>query len=462
MLGHKATLSDLICRRDEILADCRVVSTPQVDSIEVFEDNSYNSDQKMKSLCELNSGFRRVEPETYQEGLPEQFNSIDNEKLDDFKYRCFNPYNGLFTVKHWNSGETYHIEHNFDSERIPVGAFANINQLGCNVNKLNICNRLLDTVWGIQANMATQVNRYPIQPPKIVFFRFAPFYTATGKAQRRAQFKCTYETPIEFYFSPHVGIEMFQSGSQPDVWAYAKEDPFDQCSAAVERFNWCVRPEDFVMPMTGYVMTENQVDSRYNERPVHDDSDRDEVKRKVDEVKRKVFSYRVKKAVTDAGYTVRKKEKNDGTALVTTVESAASIADDNQLPPTYSAKVLEHDEITDLYATLDYQPPVNEKAYHVREEQDPKGTGLVVDIHDKPLLPVTVEPTEDYDKMAVSMGIRFYRPAEAWKKIGYEKPPVWTRGNKRHIPWPKLGPYGTVMKKTNLCQIYDLDIWLRN
>ena len=158
MLGHKATLSDLICSRDEIQADGRVVSTPQVDSIEVFEDNSYKFRPEnmvpigTKSLFELNSGFRRVEPETYQEGLlpraklilpPEQFNSIDNEKLDDFKYRCFNPYNGLFTVKHWNSGETYHVEHSFDSGRIPVGAFSNISQLGCNVNKLNICNRLL-------------------------------------------------------------------------------------------------------------------------------------------------------------------------------------------------------------------------------------------------------------------------------------------------------------------------------
>ena len=210
------------------------------------------------------------------------------------------------------------------------------------------------------------------------------------------------------------------------------------------------------MPMTGYVMTENQVDSRYNEKPVQNYSDRDEVRRKT-------VTARVKKAVTDAGYTISDKKKNDGTNPVTTVESAAALPDNNQLPPTYSAKVLEYDgftrldEITDLYATLDYKPPVNETAYHVREEENKKGTGLVVDIHNKPLLPITVEPTENYEEIAVSMGIRFYRPAEAWKKIGYDKPPVWTRGNKRHIPWPKLGPYGTVLKKSNLCQIYDLD-----
>ena len=43
---------------------------------------------------------------------------------------------------------------------------------------------------GVQANMSAQVNRYPIQPPKVAFMRFT-HYTATGLANRRAQFKCT-------------------------------------------------------------------------------------------------------------------------------------------------------------------------------------------------------------------------------------------------------------------------------
>ena len=81
----------------------------------------------------------------------------------------------MFTVSHWHTGENFEVSHNFDSGRIPVGTFHNITKLACNKNKLVLCNKLLDTVWGVQANMATQSNRYPIQPAPITFVRFAPF-----------------------------------------------------------------------------------------------------------------------------------------------------------------------------------------------------------------------------------------------------------------------------------------------
>ena len=250
--GHTCHLTDLICSRDEIQADGRIVTAPQRDCIEVFQDTlgKFRPNNVVpvgtKSLFELNHGFRSVEPETLEEGtLPraklqfpsEQYNSTKTELLSDFEIRCFDCYNGMFSVSHWNTGEDFELSHTFDSGRIPVGSFAGIDSLACNKNRLSLCNSLLDTVWGVQANMSTQVNRPPIQPPKVCFFRFAPYWTATGKAQRRAQFKATYSTTIEFYFSPDCGIDMFQWGSQPEIFNIPQDDPYDQTRAAVDRFN---------------------------------------------------------------------------------------------------------------------------------------------------------------------------------------------------------------------------------
>ena len=225
-----------------IQVDGRIVTTPQRDCIEVFQDTlgKFRPNNIVpvgtKSLFELNNGFRSVEPETVEQGMltraklqfpSEQYNSTKGEYLSDFEIRCFDCYNGMFTVSHWNTGEDFDLSHAFDSGRIPVASFACIDSLAWNKNRLSLCNSLLDTVLGVQANMATQVNRSPIQPPKVCFFRFAPYWTATGKAQRRAQFKCTYNTTIEFYFSPDCGIDMFQWGSKPEIFNVPQEDPYD-------------------------------------------------------------------------------------------------------------------------------------------------------------------------------------------------------------------------------------------
>ena len=95
--------------------------------------------------------------------------------MSDFKLRMFDVYNGMFTVSHWHTGENFEVFHSFDSGRISVGTFHNITKLACNKNKFVLCNKLLDTVWGVQANMATQSNRYPIQSAPITFMRFASF-----------------------------------------------------------------------------------------------------------------------------------------------------------------------------------------------------------------------------------------------------------------------------------------------
>lgn len=90
---------------------------------------------------------------------------------------------------------------------------------------------MLDTVWGIQANMATQTNRFPIEPPPVCFMRFAPVWTSSIRAIRTAQFKCTYSTTMEFYYSPDTGINLFMMGNQGDRINWPFDDPFD-CAAA--------------------------------------------------------------------------------------------------------------------------------------------------------------------------------------------------------------------------------------
>lgn len=63
--------------------------------------------------------------------------------------------------------------------------------------------KLPDTVYDIQANMATKQNRSPIEPPNYESSRFAPLLTATGK-QQRGEFKATYSCEVEFYYSPNT------------------------------------------------------------------------------------------------------------------------------------------------------------------------------------------------------------------------------------------------------------------
>ena len=132
---HAFHAHDLITSPDEIQADGRIVTTPQPDSIEVFKDKVGNFRPNnvkpvgIKSIFDLNNGFRIVEPENSLDGLlpraklvlpPEQFQSIKNESLADYKLRCFDVYNGLISVEHWNTGTDYKQSHKFDSGRIPL------------------------------------------------------------------------------------------------------------------------------------------------------------------------------------------------------------------------------------------------------------------------------------------------------------------------------------------------------
>ena len=179
ILGHSATLHDIICSRDEVQADGRVVTSTQSDTIEIIKDENgmFWPENIMpcgsQELFLQNRGFSIVEPKTWDEGLmyrakikfpPEMFQATANEVQAKFLDGAFDVYNGMLQIEPWSGGD-YTISHNFDSGRIPVGAFSQKIQSNITPNHMDCGNYLIDTVWGIQANMATQVNNFPILPP---------------------------------------------------------------------------------------------------------------------------------------------------------------------------------------------------------------------------------------------------------------------------------------------------------
>lgn len=457
MLSHKAVLSDLICSRDEIQADGRIVSTPQQDSIEVFRDhrNKFRPDNVYttsgKSLFDVNNGFRTVEPTDYHDGLlprayislpAEQHISAKSESLADFSLRAFDVYNGMFDLKHWNTGETFELEHKFDSGRLPAGSFAGMQGLPYNKTRLALCNKLLDTVWGIQANMATQINRAPILPAPICFLRFAPVWTASGRMKRRAQFKCKYTTTIEFFFSPDAGINMFQFGEQPEIQSYPFDDPYDQCRASIDRFNWGVHAEDFVMPLTAYVLEEQEISDKI---PLEDR------KTSLADQKARTLTKRTEDTLRASGYTIDVPYLENG-RIVTRVEPLFEKPATTQLKPQYSdanllAEGLEQTDIDAMHEMFETTEDSNTVKYTRNDK------GLLTDTAGKPILPVTVR--DDITEQSV-FNTEYLKPKEVWQLLGVEDPTPFSRMengvNRRFIPWPKMGPYGKTFGR-NFCRL---------
>jgi hypothetical protein len=73
-----------------------------------------------------------------------------------------------------DSDQSYEMHHKIVSGRIPTGLFESCSKLPFNQLLIRAANKLLDTVWGMQSNMATQQNRYPILPAPIHFLRMTP------------------------------------------------------------------------------------------------------------------------------------------------------------------------------------------------------------------------------------------------------------------------------------------------
>jgi hypothetical protein len=173
-----------------------------MDTIEIFidADNRYRPTQVVPirgSLYDVNAGFRHVEITSFKEGLlprcalalpREQYNSLRNEAMLDLQWGYMDPYHGAFKVNTWRPGQSYEMHHKIVSGRIPTGLFESCSKLPFNQLLIRAANKLLDTIWGVQANMATQQNRYPILPAPIHFLRMMPVLGYGGLVQRRAQF----------------------------------------------------------------------------------------------------------------------------------------------------------------------------------------------------------------------------------------------------------------------------------
>ncbi|KAL4218846.1 hypothetical protein ACF0H5_021434 [Mactra antiquata] len=523
ILGHTATMTDLIVSRDEIQADGRIVTTPQQDCIEVFIDTNgkfrpENIVALQGSLFDVNCQFRKVEPSNIQEGTiprckihfpPEMYTSTRNEILNDYSMRAFDPYNGLFTIDHWNTGSTYKLEHHFDSGRIPVASFANIDKAYCNELHRKTANYILDTVWGIQANMATQVNRSPILPPKYRLFRFAPFYTANGKQNRTGQFKCTYTTTIQFYYSPHCGIDMFMAGDQYLRMHTPADDPYDNTAADLKRFNFGVHEENFVIPQTKYIMKPDTEESSLITR----DFDTAKIYKELIESQRKLQTtqQRIDEALVRNGYklvpkTVKFKTGQDPSDVLTHETETLVHGDLAQLQPENEADfgTFEPKNLTQLDPAIaealfnpDFEPkeaiefakqklgdiykdnpdildkPLSQSVDMTQNKLIGTDRNLNLIGTDKgPLMPFTATALpmqsvddvelvragdEDDEKIFNDVDIvntPMYSRNEIWKLIGVSKPPSWTRttrarGTYKYTPWPQLRSegfnYGTVV-----------------
>lgn len=428
ILEHKAVCHDLITSRDEIQPDGRIVTTPQRDTIEVFTDKNHkflpNNILPVESstLFGINMGFRRVEPMTYEEGLlprakivlPSEVTASTRwEENYQYKLSAFDVYNGLFTVSHWQPGTPFEVSHKCDSGRLPVGLFNKSTKLACNQQRLQTCKKLLDTVWGIQANMATQVNKSPIQPPATVFFRFAPYWTASGRAIRRAQFKCTYSTTIEFYYSPDVGINLFMMGNQGDRINWPFSDAFDAASADPEILNWCVRPEEFVIPMTGYQFSETMASGSEIPQP------RDITRAKLDGAHEDDLPLlnRVLTKMQKRGFNVSTQTVGNVNVGIKVEDIGIQTEEQVGPAPQFNADVMEMEGWTAedqeaMFKFAEQIEAVNKEKpdkYHTMTT-GPKAGLITNKDNGEPITPVVVNPRVDGQLEVTNP--RFYRPAD--------------------------------------------------
>ena len=105
------------------------------------------------------------------------------------------------------------------------------------------------------------------------------------------------------------------------------DDPYDQARSAIDRFNWGVHAEDFVMPLTGYV----------HHDPIERRKDEDFSKTPPDALKAiKTLNERVDEAPKAAGFAVNKHTLQDGSKAVTKLTTTVAEPSEDQLAPQYS------------------------------------------------------------------------------------------------------------------------------
>lgn len=445
---HQVTIDNAIFSRDAINPDGRIVTNWQGDTVEFFTDdinmfrpNNVVHIDKGKSLYDVNNTFRHVEPRTIQECTipraalqmsPEMYSACTEEDASDLQFGLIDPYHGLFHVETWHGEKPYSKRHLINSGRIPVGIFDDCTNLPFNQQQIRAANVLLDTVWGIQANMANQVNRSPIRPAPTMFMRMAPVFTGEGIVRRRAEFDCTYECSITFHKDPSLGTRFLHQGFQGKRNNTPFPDQFDQAAHDPTHYHPGVHAEDFVIPLTGYVINDTNVDTDLDQATTSAVP------------KRSTFQTHQNKVHTimhDAGYVVTA-DTRSGVNVGTSISTPADDLLVNEIAPSFSEAFLQDIGFStkdvsqiDTWVTEASHGKANVKG---GKKYKRTATGLLTTDTDNPILPVSAQISLQHPEPTLS-NFHGLRPGEAWHKLGDvgDLPRQTTRNGRFFVPWPR-------------------------
>lgn len=458
---HQVTIDNAIFSRDAVNPDGRIVTNWQGDTVEFFTDeiNMFRPDNVVhidrgKSLYDVNNSFKHVEPRTINDCKipraalqlsPEMYASCRDEDASDLEFGMMDPYHGMFKVETWHGGTPYVRRHDIKSGRIPVGIFDNCTNLPFNATQIRAANVLLDTVWGIQANMANQVNRSPIKPAPIMFMRMAPVFTGEGLVQRRAEFDCTYECSITFHKDADLGTRFFHQGGQGHRNNTAFPDQFQQASHDPSHYHPGVHAEDFVIPLTGYIINDTSAVSHHDMASTSAIPKRSTFKTHQDTIHESMHT---------AGYTITD-DIRSGVVCGTGISSAAEDLVVNELDPSMSEAVLKDVGMTatDIQHMDDWVKTATAGKTKIIGGHTYKraATGLITDTSDEPLFPVSAR-TSHLIATPVLTNFKGFKPGEAWRKLGVvgDFPRNKSSSGGFYVPWPRGV---SIDKKTRLCSM---------
>ena len=275
---------------------------------------------------------------------------------------------------------------------------------------------MIDTVYGLQANMANQVNRNPILPAPTVLLRMAPVWQTLGLTSRRAQFDATYSCTIKFHYGGQPRYKMLEQGNQGNRLAFPFEDPLLQVAVDDRHYHSDVHAENFVMPMTGYVINESDkvsdLPAKYSIIPA-----RSSVKTTADKVQAKLI---------EKGFKVQEEDIGEVGATTSVKSLFDNTSTKPQVEPEFRKEILtgvgfseedigEIDEWVKDHTDGNITDTTGEKPLKFND-------GFITDAADHPkLLVVASIDVNDNVELTNFEGLR---PGEAWKTIGTDVYPA--------------------------------------